>query len=106
MNKMVEDKENVRRSIVSAVGLGVAAASMFVAQSAEAATQVAQIAESDNRVGVIFTLFVPALGWVGFNMLQPFTNQVWRMHYPIPCSNFRDTDTEYLPDVWLAFINA
>ena len=37
---------------------------------------VGTIAESDNRLAIILTLFVPALGWVGFNMLQPVLNQV------------------------------
>ena len=73
---MADDRDSAQRSFVSAIGMGAAAASLFAAQNAEAATQVAQIAESDNRLGVILTLFVPALGWVGFNMLQPLTNQV------------------------------
>ena len=76
LNKMADERDSARRSIVSAIGMGAAAASMLMAQNAEAATQVAQIAESDNRLGIILTLFVPALGWVGFNMLQPVTNQV------------------------------
>ena len=73
---MAEDRDSAQRSIVSAIGVGAAAASMLIAQNAEAATQVAQIAESDNRLAIILTLFVPALGWVGFNMLQPALNQV------------------------------
>jgi hypothetical protein len=52
---------------------------MMLAQNAEAATEVAQLAASDNRVGAIATLLVPALGWVGFNMLQPALNQLERM---------------------------
>ncbi len=64
-----------KRSIASAVGLG-AAASMLMVPSAEAATQIAQLAESDSRVAVIGTLFLPVLGWVGFNMIQPALNQV------------------------------
>jgi photosystem II PsbY protein len=67
-----------RRGVATAVGLG-AAASMLLAQNAEAATEVAQLAASDNRVGAIATLLVPALGWVGFNMLQPALNQLDRM---------------------------
>jgi hypothetical protein len=37
--------------------------------------QVAQLA-GDNRFGIIALLFLPALGWVGFNILQPFLNQL------------------------------
>ena len=85
LNKALEDKDAAdptptkkKRSIASAVGLG-AAASMLMVQNAEAATQVAQLAESDSRVAVIGTLFLPVLGWVGFNMIQPALNQVGTM---------------------------
>jgi hypothetical protein len=67
-----------RRGVVGAAGLG-AAAMLLLAQNAEAATEVAQLAASDNRVAIIGTLFVPVLGWVGFNMLQPALNQLERM---------------------------
>jgi photosystem II PsbY protein len=75
LDKMTEKKDSAKRSITAAIGLG-AAASLLLAENADAATEVAQLAASDNRVGVIATLFVPALGWVGFNMLQPAKNQV------------------------------
>jgi hypothetical protein len=71
---MAEERGN---SIATAVGLG-AAASMLLAQNADAATQVAELAGGDNRVGTIALLFLPALGWVGFNMLTPLQNQVNR----------------------------
>ena len=32
------------------------------------------------RLGTISLLFLPALAWVGFNMLQPATNQLNRMN--------------------------
>ena len=64
-----------RRGVASAVGMG-AVLSMLVAENADAATEVAQLAASDNRIGAIATLFVPAVGWVLFNMLQPTLNQV------------------------------
>lgn len=51
-----------------AAGLGLAAA-MTVASSADAATSVGDLAASDNRLGIILALFLPALGWVAFNML-------------------------------------
>ena len=57
-------------------GLGLGAAlSMLSVEGANAATELAQIAASDNRVAILGTLFVPALGWVAFNMLQPTLNQ-------------------------------
>jgi len=62
----------------AAVGLG-AALSMAVAQQADAATELSQLAASDNRLGTISLLFVPAIGWVGFNILQPLFNQLNRM---------------------------
>lgn len=30
----------------------------------------------DNRLGIIALLFVPVVGWVGFNILQPALNQL------------------------------
>lgn len=67
-----------KRSVAAAVGLG-AAAFLLSSQTAEASTELLQLAESDNRVGVIATLFVPALAWVGFNILGPLNNQLAKM---------------------------
>ena len=52
-----------------AAGLGLGAASLLAAQSAEAAQQVADLAAGDNRFGTLALLALPALGWVGFNIL-------------------------------------
>lgn len=30
----------------------------------------------DNRVGIIATLFLPVVGWVGFNIAGPALNQL------------------------------
>ena len=63
--------------VSKAVAVSTAAATLLYSGNALAAQElVGTIAEADNRVGVILTLFVPVLGWVGFNMLQPFFNQV------------------------------
>ncbi|KIZ01880.1 hypothetical protein MNEG_6079 [Monoraphidium neglectum] len=78
MNAAPAPKAAKRRGVASAVGLG-AALSLFAAQHAEAATEVAQLAASDNRLGTIALLFAPAVAWVGFNMLQPLNNQLDRM---------------------------
>jgi photosystem II PsbY protein len=48
MNAAPAPKAAKRRGVASAVGLG-AALSLFAAQHAEAATEVAQLAASDNR---------------------------------------------------------
>ncbi len=50
--------------------LSAAATSFFAAGNVQAATELMQLAESDNRVGIIGLLFLPVLGWVGFNILQ------------------------------------
>ena len=57
-----------KRSI--ATGLGLTAASMLMAQNADAAADVAQIAQKagDNRVLAVAALLTPALGWVLFNI--------------------------------------
>eukprot|EP00884_Botryococcus_braunii_P014852 jgi/Botrbrau1/23368/Bobra.0051s0021.2 len=62
-----------KRSV--AAGLGLAAASLLATQNADAVSEVAQIA-GDNRLGIIALLFVPVVGWVGFNILQPALNQL------------------------------
>ncbi|GBF93475.1 hypothetical protein Rsub_06608 [Raphidocelis subcapitata] len=67
-----------RRGVAGAVGLG-AALSLAFAQHADAATELAQVAASDSRFGTISLLFLPALGWVAFNMLGPLNNQLNRM---------------------------
>ena len=33
-------------------------------------------AAGDNRVGIIATLFLPVVGWVGFNIAGPALNQL------------------------------
>lgn len=71
-------KATKRRAIAGAVGLG-AALSTMMAQSADASAELSQIADSDARLAAIATLFVPAIGWVAFNMLQPVFNQLDRM---------------------------
>jgi photosystem II PsbY protein len=67
-----------KRGITGAVGLG-AALSMLAVQQADAATELSQLAASDNRLATISLLFLPAVGWVAFNILQPAFNQLNRM---------------------------
>jgi len=47
--------------------------------AAFAASQIAQIAEGDNRGLALLLPVVPALAWVLFNILQPALNQLNRM---------------------------
>jgi photosystem II PsbY protein len=65
----VAGKSSNKKKRSVAAGLGLGAASMLTAQNAEAAQQVADLAAGDNRVGILATLAVPAIGWVLFNIL-------------------------------------
>ena len=60
-----------------AAGLGLTAAGLLAAQSAEAATEVAQLADGDGRLGLLLTLFVPVVGWVAFNIAQVSEEARW-----------------------------
>lgn len=64
------------KGVVASLGLGAAGALALTAQQAEAADQVAQLAASDNRLGAILFLVVPALGWVLFNIGGPASRQL------------------------------
>ena len=57
-----------KRSI--AAGLGLTGATLLAGGNADAATELMQLADSDNRVAIIGLLFLPVIGWVGFNILQ------------------------------------
>lgn len=59
-----------------ATGLGIGAASLLLAAQANASTEVMELAAGDNRTGIILALFLPVVGWVGFNILQPALNQL------------------------------
>jgi len=56
-----------------------AAATLFAAGSANAATEIMDIAAIDNRVALLGTLFVPVLGWVAFNILPGLFRQLETM---------------------------
>ncbi|GIL53267.1 hypothetical protein Vafri_8914, partial [Volvox africanus] len=73
-----KNEPKLKRAVPAAIGLG-AAASLLAAQSAEASTELATLAASDNRIGIIATLFVPALGWVAFNILGSLQAQLDQM---------------------------
>lgn len=46
---------------------------------AEAANQVSEVAAGDNRALILAVIFLPALGWVAFNILGPALNQLSTM---------------------------
>ena len=50
----------------------------FVEQ-AQAANEVSELAAGDNRLLILTVIFVPALGWVAFNILGPALNQLANM---------------------------
>ena len=65
-----------RKGRAAAIGLGLSAASLFAASSAEAATEVASLAAGDGRPALFLALFAPALIWVGVNIAGPALNQI------------------------------
>ena len=46
---------------------------------AQAFNEVAELAAGDNRLLILGVIFVPALGWVAFNILGPALNQYANM---------------------------
>ena len=62
-----------------ALSAALGALSLLTAQQASAASEIAQLAKSDSRPLIIATLFIPVVGWVGFNILGPALNQAANM---------------------------
>ncbi|KAL3677328.1 hypothetical protein R1sor_027276 [Riccia sorocarpa] len=75
------NKMRSSKGVIGAVGLG-GLASMMYSPQADAAQELAQIADSDNRGLVLLGILVPAVGWVLFNILQPALNQINKMRSP------------------------
>ncbi|XP_024363477.1 uncharacterized protein [Physcomitrium patens] len=63
-----------KRGVIGALGLGTA--SLFLAPHADAAQEIATLADSDSRGLIIIGLLLPAVGWVLFNILKPALNQI------------------------------
>ncbi len=59
-----------------AAGLGLGTALLLASGKADAAQEISQLAASDNRIGIIATLFLPVVGWVLFNIGGPALNQL------------------------------
>ena len=64
-----------RKGRAAAIGLGLSAASLLAASSAQAANEVASLA-ADGRPVLFLALFAPALIWVGINIAGPAFNQI------------------------------
>ena len=70
---------HLQTQLSKVVSLGAVASTWMMAGNAQAATELSQIAAGDGRLATISLLFLPAIGWVAFNILQPFLNQLGRM---------------------------
>ncbi len=79
----------VKRSVAGALGLGMAG--LMASAPAQAATEIMQVADSDNRATLLLTLFVPALGWVLFNIAGGLFGQLDKMGEIAKVSNARRT---------------
>jgi len=69
----LDNMSDKNKGIVGA--MGISAAALMAAPSAEAAQEIAQVAV-DGRLGIFALLFGPVLGWVAFNILGPALNQL------------------------------
>lgn len=69
------DMSKKKKSVAAGLGLGAAGALALAPGSAEAATQIGQLADSDGRLGALLFLVAPALGWVIFNIGEPASRQ-------------------------------
>jgi len=65
-----------RKEVAKATALGAAASTLLAAGSVQAAQEFAQVADSDNRLGAVALILLPAVGWVLFNILGPAKNQL------------------------------
>eukprot|EP00245_Coleochaete_scutata_P018131 TRINITY_DN9265_c0_g1_i1.p1 TRINITY_DN9265_c0_g1~~TRINITY_DN9265_c0_g1_i1.p1 ORF type:complete len:410 (+),score=118.77 TRINITY_DN9265_c0_g1_i1:149-1231(+) len=63
------------KSVAGAVGLG-AVGSMALAEQADAAEEIMQLAAGDNRAALLLVVLLPAVGWVLYNITGPALNQV------------------------------
>ena len=61
-------------ALSSAVGTFLAAGNVSAAQELANA-----VAKTDNRFAIVATVALPVLGWVGFNIFGPATNQIAAM---------------------------
>ena len=66
--------------VVKTAALTSAVGAFLAAGNVSAAQEIADIAaQSDNRFGILATLALPALAWVGFNIFGPALTQLQAM---------------------------
>ncbi|KAL5163908.1 Photosystem II core complex proteins psbY, chloroplastic [Glycine soja] len=70
---------NVSTSTAGTAIAGTIFSSLANCDAALAASQIAEIAEGDNRGLALLLPLIPAIAWVLFNILQPALNQLNRM---------------------------
>ncbi|KAH1196408.1 Photosystem II core complex proteins psbY, chloroplastic [Glycine max] len=70
---------NVSTSTAGTAIAGAIFSSLANCDAALAASQIAEIAEGDNRGLALLLPLIPAIAWVLFNILQPALNQLNRM---------------------------
>ena len=66
----------MQANLVKLAAASTTASTFLAAGNAQAAQEVASLAGRDNRATTLLLLLVPALGWVGFNILAPALNQL------------------------------
>ena len=65
----------MQEALSPAVGMALLS-TLAAALPADAAQEVAQLADNDGRLGLLVLAPAVALGWVGFNILGPLQNQL------------------------------
>ena len=71
----MSDKNDGKKSVAAGLGLG-GLATLMAAGSADAATEVANIAAGDSRASFLLFPVVIAAGIAGLNILGPAQNQI------------------------------
>ncbi|KAK9804466.1 hypothetical protein WJX73_005021 [Symbiochloris irregularis] len=73
------DQDQLQASLVKATTLTSAVGTLLAAGNVSAAQELADVAARDGRLGILATLALPALAWVGFNIFGPALNQLSEM---------------------------
>jgi photosystem II PsbY protein len=73
-------RPNTDTQVGKVAALSAVASTWMVSGQAQAAVELANVAAGDNRLSTISLLFLPALGWVAFNIVQPALNQLNRQN--------------------------
>ena len=60
-DKLPKNPLKKKKSVVGGLGMGLTASALLAAPQADAATEMAQLAASDGRLGILAVLFVPVV---------------------------------------------